>query len=313
MKRLTNLYFIADFSARRIRVSRTAPATLQSQRRTPPQASQPAAQIQTPRQSDTLRNASATASTVSPPASNTDSAAVLAENITGIVVIDPGHGGRDPGAIGPTGVMEKDIVLAISHELRTYLARYPGIVVYMTRDDDVFVPLRSRTEFANKKNADIFVSIHTNASENANVGGYKMYFLSEANNEMDEMTARIENSVLELEGIDMSQLSDLEALLLSLANSEFIRESQDLSIMLERSFARNLTEFRRLHTGVGQANFLVLAGAAMPAVLVEAGFISNLREEKLLSNGDFQRRAGESIGQALLEFLRKYPSAAVGR
>jgi N-acetylmuramoyl-L-alanine amidase len=140
-----------------------------------------------------------------------------------------------------------------------------------------------------------------------------MYFLSEANNEMDEMTARIENSVLEFEGIDMSELSDLETVLLSLANSEFIKESQEFSIMLERSFARNIREFRRLHTGLGQANFLVLAGAAMPAVLVETGFISNPREEKLLADEGFQKRSGESIGEAIVEFLRKYPSMAVGR
>jgi len=282
MNKVSGLFFIPDMTTRQIRVSRTSP--------TPP------------------------AQTVASPAATTPAPVARgASNVSGIVVIDPGHGGRDPGAIGPNGVMEKDVVLAIAQEVKKFLAKHEGIQVFMTRDEDVFVPLRSRTEFANNKNADLFISIHTNASTNANLGGYKMYFLSEANNEMDEMSARMENSVLGFEGIDMTELSDIEAVLLSLANSEFIRESQEFSIMIERSFARNIRELRRLHTGVGQANFLVLAGAAMPAVLVETGFISNTREEKLLSDPKFQRRAGEGLGEAIIEFLRKYPSMAVGR
>ena len=230
-------------------------------------------------------------------------------NISGIIVIDPGHGGRDPGAIGPGGVEEKDVVLTISLELKKYLSKYKNIKVYLTRETDVFVPLRERTHFANSKSADLFVSVHANASrKNTNVGGYKMYFLSEAKNESDESTARLENSVLELEG--ESQLTGLESILLSLANSEYIKESQEFAIMLEKSFEKNMKDIQKLHTGVGQANFFVLNGASMPAVLVETAFISNPREEKLLADKKFQKNSGESIGAAIIEFLRKYPSEA---
>ena len=224
--------------------------------------------------------------------------------VSGIVVLDPGHGGKDPGAIGPSGTHEKDVVLAIALEVRKYLERHPNIKVHLTRETDVFVPLRQRSEFANSKNADLFISIHANASErSASVGGFKMYFLGEANNPYDEWTARLENSVLELEG--ESSLSGLEAVLMSLANTEFIRESQEFSIMLARSFERNVSGVQRLHTGVGQANFFVLNWAAMPAALIEVGFISNPREERLLRDRRFQRTAAEGIGAAIVEFLNK--------
>ncbi|MCL1947712.1 MAG: N-acetylmuramoyl-L-alanine amidase [Chitinivibrionia bacterium] len=229
------------------------------------------------------------------------------DKVFGVVVIDPGHGGKDPGAIGPNGTNEKDVVLPISLEIKNYLSRFSGVKIYLTREDDTFLPLSERTAFANSKNADLFVSVHANASETSvNVGGYKMYFLSEAKNESDEWTARLENSVLNLEG--ESQMSGLESILFSLANSEFIKESQDFSIMLEKSFGKNIKDIQRLHTGVGQANFYVLNGASMPAVLVETAFISNPKEEKLLANEKFQKKTGDSIGAAIVEFLKKYPS-----
>ena len=227
------------------------------------------------------------------------------DKVFGVVVIDPGHGGKDPGAIGPGGGSEKDAVLPISLEIKKYLSKYSGVKIYLTRETDTFIPLSERTEFANGKNADLFVSVHANASEKSvNVGGYKMYFLSEAKNESDEWTARLENSVLKLEG--ESKMSGLESVLFSLANSEFIKESQDFSIMLEKSFGKNMKDIQRLHTGVGQANFYVLNGASMPAVLVETAFISNPKEEKLLADKKFQNETAESIGAAIVDFLKKY-------
>jgi N-acetylmuramoyl-L-alanine amidase len=227
------------------------------------------------------------------------------DKVLGVVVIDPGHGGKDPGAIGPGGVSEKDVVLPISLKVKKYLSKYSGVKIYLTRETDTFIPLSERTEFANGKNADLFVSVHANASQTSvNVGGYKMYFLSEAKNESDEWTARLENSVLKLEG--ESKMSGLESVLFSLANSEFIKESQDFSIMLEKSFGKNMKNIQRLHTGVGQANFYVLNGASMPAVLVETAFISNPKEEKLLADKKFQKETAESVGAAILDFLKKY-------
>jgi N-acetylmuramoyl-L-alanine amidase len=229
------------------------------------------------------------------------------DKVSGIIVIDPGHGGKDPGATGPGGTDEKDVVLPISLEIKKYLSKYKNIKVFLTRENDTFIALRDRAEFANKKNADLFISIHANASEKTpNVGGYKMFFLSEAKNEIDEWTAKLENSVMDLEG--KSQTSGLESILLSLANNEFIKESQDFSIMLAKSFGNSIKEIQKLHTGVGQANFLVLNGASMPAVLVETAFISNAKEEKLLKDKKFQKDVAESIGNAVVEFCKKYVS-----
>ncbi|MDR0304257.1 MAG: N-acetylmuramoyl-L-alanine amidase [Chitinispirillales bacterium] len=229
------------------------------------------------------------------------------DKISGIIVIDPGHGGKDPGATGPGGTNEKDIVLPISLEVKKYLSKYKNIKVFLTRETDSFIALHDRAEFANKKNADLFISIHANASEKSpSVGGYKMYFLSEAKDEIDEWTAKLENSVIDLES--KAQTNGLESILLSLANNEFIKESQDFSIMLAKSFGKNMKEIQKLHTGVGQANFYVLNGASMPAVLVETAFISNTKEEKLLKDKKFQKDVAESIGGAAIEFCKKYVS-----
>jgi N-acetylmuramoyl-L-alanine amidase len=289
MNLFSGLYFIPDLSAKQIRVSRTKEAKELKEVKEVKEAKKEVKETKEIREVKEIR----------------DNNEISDDKVSGIVVIDPGHGGKDPGAIGPDGTLEKNVVLPISLEVKKFLAKYNGIKVYLTREDDIFIPLRERAEFANNKNADLFVSIHANASETSvNVGGYKMYFLSEAKDEIDESTAKLENSVIELEG--ESRMLGLESILLSLANSEFIKESQDFSIMLEKSFGRNIKEIPKLHTGVGQANFYVLNGASMPAVLVETAFISNPKEEKLLVDKKFQKKSAESIGEAIVEFLKKY-------
>lgn len=226
--------------------------------------------------------------------------------IGGVVVIDPGHGGKDPGAIGQNNLYEKEVVLAISHELQTFLKKTTDMKVLLTRTEDVFIPLRDRAAFANQHNADLFVSIHANASLKKNeVGGFKMYFLADAENETDAATARLENASLQFEETTESS-SFLESILLDMAYNEHVRECQELSILMAESFEREVTKVDKLHTGVGQANFFVLRGAAMPAVLVETAFISNEREEKLLQNGSFQRDAARAIGEAIIAFRERY-------
>lgn len=229
-------------------------------------------------------------------------------DVFGVIVIDPGHGGKDPGAIGAGGTQEKNAVLPIALEVKKYLEQYKNIKVFLTREDDKFIPLGERVRFANQKNADLFISIHANAAENKNenVGGYKMFFLSDAKNESDERTAMFENSVVAMENGKESEKQGLTALLSSLASNEYLKESQDISIMLEKSFGKNLKEIDKLHSGVGQANFHVLAGALMPAVLIETAFISNPKEEKLLCDKKFQKKTGEAIGAAIVEFRKIY-------
>lgn len=226
------------------------------------------------------------------------------------IVIDPGHGGKDPGAIGPSGVKEKDVVLPIGLALRDELEKIKGLSVYMTRSTDVFIPLRDRTKFANDKKADLFISIHANSvggtkKRKNTVKGYKIYFLSQAKNEEDKLAAMIENSVIELEE-DVQKGDFLQNVLIDMANNEFLTESQDLSIAIAESFGKALAKIRALQKGVGQANFWVLNGAYMPSVLVEGCFISNPQEEKLLTNKKFQKKIAVAIKDAVVEFKKKY-------
>jgi N-acetylmuramoyl-L-alanine amidase len=226
------------------------------------------------------------------------------------VVIDPGHGGMDPGAIGPDGLEEKQVVLGIALAVRDLIKKKTNLNVYLTRETDKFIPLVDRTRFANDKKADIFLSIHANSIEGnrkkkENTRGYKVYFLSQAKNEEDKLAAMRENAVIELE--DKSHKYDnLQDILNEMAGNEFLRESQDLSIMVTETFTSALKKIPRLHLGVGQANFWVLNGAYMPSVLLEVGFISNEREEKELADPAVQKSIATGIYEAVAGFKKKY-------
>ncbi len=227
------------------------------------------------------------------------------------VVIDPGHGGRDPGAVGPGGTLEKDVVLAIGLALREQL-KARGFEVLMTRDKDVFIPLRERTQFANEKKADLFISIHANAiggpwARRDTIRGYKSYFLSQARNEHERLTAMRENAVIELE--DKPQQYDLlQSVLVDLAGNEFLRQSQEFCIIIDQVFSNGSLSNRipKLHLGVGQANFWVLNGAYMPSVLFEVGFISNPQEEQLLNCSDVQNEIAQGLTEAVVTFKHQF-------
>ncbi len=228
-----------------------------------------------------------------------------------IVVLDPGHGGKDPGCIGPSGVMEKDIVLSIGLKVRDNLRKKNGLRVFMTRNSDIFIPLAERTKFANDKKAHLFVSIHADAVDGdakrkQSTNGYKIYFLSQAKNEEDKMAAMRENAVIKLED-QPQRYSHLQNVLIELAGNEYLRESQEFCILLDQKFNATLgKKIPRLHLGVGQANFWVLNGAFMPSVLIETGFLSNKKEEKLLSNDNFQNEMAAAISGVILDFYKKY-------
>lgn len=225
------------------------------------------------------------------------------------VVIDPGHGGKDPGAIGPKKVKEKDVVLAVSLELKKRLEK-EGLKVFLTREKDVFVPLASRTKFANDKRADLFLSIHANAISGSkrrlrSTKGYKFYFLSQAKNEDDKLAAMRENAVIELEEKPQNY-SALQNILIDIAGNEYLKQSQELCIAMDQTFDASLSKISKLHLGVGQANFWVLNGAYMPSVLVELGFISNPEEEKLLSSRKTQRELATALSEAIMKFKQQF-------
>jgi N-acetylmuramoyl-L-alanine amidase len=229
------------------------------------------------------------------------------------LVLDPGHGGKDPGAIGPNGLQEKDVVLAIALGVRDLLKKNPEIKVYLTRDADRFIPLSQRTKFANDKNADLFLSVHANSiggtsKKRTQTQGYKIYFLSQEKNEEDKLVAMRENSVIQLEEAK-DRGNYLQNILIDMAGNEYMSESQDFSILIDKAFEKGLEELNKLHTGIGQARFYVLNGAYMPSVLIETAFISNPYEERLLQTEKFQKRFSKAIYDAILTFRKKYEAS----
>lgn len=223
---------------------------------------------------------------------------------TWTVVIDPGHGGRDPGAKGPRGTPEKDVVLKIALDLAEVLESR-GIRALLTREDDTFVPLAERTRFANRRNADLFVSIHANAATRSSAEGFETYFLSAARTEDARRVARMENAAIRYENpaIDPESLDDLNFILWDLAQNEYLRESSALAEILQEDLGRRLPHPSR---GVKQAPFAVLNGAFMPAVLFESGFISNPREESLLNDPRFRTRLVEGLAESIVTYFDQY-------
>ncbi len=220
------------------------------------------------------------------------------------IVIDPGHGGKDPGAIGRGGTREKDIVLAIAKELKRLLSERLGIRVVLTRTGDYFVPLRERTARANNERADLFVSIHANAAlGRARGGGFETYFHSLALTKEAKAVARRENAVIRLEKGSRRAMSQAEFILWDMAHNVFMHESNELAILVQEEMDK---KSRLRNRGVRQAHFYVLSGADMPSILVEVAFISNPKEENMLRNPNFQKRMAEGIYNAIALYKRNY-------
>ena len=210
-----------------------------------------------------------------------------------LVVIDPGHGGEDPGAVGKYSTKEKDLNLKIALLVKQKLLE-EGFNVLLTREEDVFIPLVKRTEFANKNNADLFVSIHCNAAEKptGTDQGFEIYFLSEkATDSTAVATEKLENEVVRFEK-QTEELTKLQKLLWSMIINEFINESSKLCSLIGKEV---ISRTQQTYRGVKQAGFYVLRGAQMPAVLVECGFISNPNEELRLIQYDFQNMIANGI------------------
>jgi N-acetylmuramoyl-L-alanine amidase len=221
-----------------------------------------------------------------------------------LVVLDPGHGGRDTGAVGPGGTMEKDLTLAIARRVRARLARSSDLQVLLTRDSDVFVPLQARVAAANARGADLFVSIHLNAAPSRHAIGTETYFLSAvASDDAARASAEFENRSLELEEQHPgAPPTDLAFILGDLARSASVRESEAFAASLQEAFIDQAPSVRGQSRGVKQAPFVVLAGAEMPAVLTEVGFISNPQQERALKS----ERVQEEIARAIIRSILVY-------
>ena len=218
------------------------------------------------------------------------------------VMLDPGHGGKDPGAIGPTGLKEKDVVLTIGHMVRERMAQHKDFEVRMTRDSDVYIPLEERTAMANRLRADLFVSLHINASPNRAVKGVSTYVFSRgAGNKEDLELAAREN------GVPVARLQGVKFIVDDMFTGARKNESLRLAKTVNDAIHRTASSERGagVNLGLKQAPFFVLVGARMPSILVEAYFISNEQEEALLRDEKYLSRIADGIVEAICYYGRK--------
>ncbi len=222
------------------------------------------------------------------------------------IVVDPGHGGKDKGAIGPDGIYEKTITLQIARRLKKILEKRTHCRVILTRNSDRFVSLEERTAIANTHKADLFVSIHTNANVNHSVHGTETYFLNLSTDRESARVAAFENAT------SAKKISDLEAILKDLLRNTKISESARLAHDVHRRLVRTLKKHYKgmRDLGVKQAPFYVLLGAEMPSVLIETAFISNRREERLLRQKQFQQRLARGIADGISAYVEEMKRTA---
>ena len=218
------------------------------------------------------------------------------------VVLDPGHGGADIGRVGPQNIAEKDITLEIARELESILRRSGDLEVVLTRDKDTEVGLIERTELANREHGDLFVSIHCNGWYDAEARGVETYFSSPAKTEWDAEVSRAQNR-------QIAAAEDLDFMLWDLVQNQFIQESALLAEAVQNRLAQELNTTNR---GVKQAGFRVLAGAYMPAVHVEVGFLTHSDEGRRLASSGYQRDIARAIADAIFEFQERMQAVREG-
>ncbi|MEW6600543.1 MAG: N-acetylmuramoyl-L-alanine amidase [Nitrospirota bacterium] len=219
------------------------------------------------------------------------------------IVVDAGHGGKDPGAIGPGGLQEKDITLYVGKKLGEILEKKEGVKIIYTRDKDIFVPLNERTEMANSQKASLFVSIHVNASERKNTRGIETYFLNWTNNREALRVAARENKITVSK---MEKIQDgLQMILQDLARNNKREESMRLAYNVQSSLVNTLrSDYSKIEDlGVKYALFYVLVGAEMPSILVEISFISNHEEEKRLAADSYRNKVAEAIAKGIDAYI----------
>ena len=216
------------------------------------------------------------------------------------IVIDPGHGGKDPGCNASGGVQEKNIVLGIARILKKKIEEEIGCEVFLTRNGDVFLPLERRTAIANMKKADLFISLHINAHRNRKISGLETYFLNMATDERSVMVAARENATSE------KNISDLQTILNDLMLNTKITESSRLAHDVQEGMVSRVRKkyTRARNLGVKQAPFYVLIGAQMPAVLVETGFLTNRTERKRLLSKQYQESVAEGICAGIKTYIK---------
>jgi len=222
------------------------------------------------------------------------------------IVIDPGHGGKDPGTCSPSGLKEKDIVLEVALMVAKVLREKPGYEVILTRDHDVFISLEERTAIANAREADLFLSIHVNAAPNHEARGIETYVLDLTNSKDAMRLAAMENAT------SAKQTSDLQSILLDLMQNSKINESLKLAGLVQEKMVSGLNhKFNDIgNLGVKKAPFLVLIGAQMPAILTEIAFLSNPEEAKRLNNEAYLAEVANHLAAGVAQYVQSMSLAS---
>ena len=222
-----------------------------------------------------------------------------------VAVIDPGHGGIDPGAIGQHKTYEKDVVLAIARRVRDNLNSKPGFKVYLTRDSDTFVRLQDRVKKAQRHRADVFISIHADAHDDRRVRGGSVYVLSErASDKEAARLAMVANQGDTVAGMQLTDENrDVRDILIDLAQ----RETMNSSALLAKSLIQKLDKTTRMRSDdIKFAGFRVLKAPDIPSILIETAYISNPREERMLRSSAGQKELGNAIAEGIEAYVRKY-------
>lgn len=216
------------------------------------------------------------------------------------ILLDAGHGGHDTGSVGPGGLREKDVVLDVSNRLGKLLAERMGAEVIYTRQKDQFIPLEERSNIANKRGADLMISIHCNSAPSSKVRGIETYYLSFTSDPWELSVASLENAAAE------SSINELQDLVAKIALDDKIEESREFATRIQSRLHGGVVKHSSSirDRGIRKAPFVVLIGAKMPAVLVEIGFISNRTDESLLRKSSFRQEIAEHLYQGISEYAK---------
>ena len=222
------------------------------------------------------------------------------------VVIDPGHGGKDPGCVGKNGTLEKDVVLTVSRLLKTLLEK-DGLEVILTRGSDIFLPVENRTVIANQKQADLFISIHANATRNRKLSGVETFYLNFSQDPSVIATAARENAT------STKNISKMKDIIEKIIQNTKIPESKELAKDIQNNLVSSLSKkYSNINSlGVKGGPFWVLIGAEVPSVLVEISFLSNPTEEKRLQSTQYRQRIAQGIYEGIMAYKHSLEKGTV--
>ena len=225
-----------------------------------------------------------------------------------IIVLDPGHGGVDPGAIGVSGIYEKNITLAMARELKEVLEKNSRYKVYLTRNRDIFIPLRDRVKIARRYDADLFLSIHADSAVNRRASGFSVYTLSEkASDKEAAALAEKENKADIVAGLNFAEHSkEVSDILLNLAQRETLNRSSEFATIMVSEMRKSIHTLDNTHRFAG---FAVLKAPDVPSVLVELGYLSNRNEEKMLRQKSYRKKLAVSASKAIDKYFQNMRQA----